>query len=308
VGRFFAQRLTHLLGVLVAVSVLVFLLIHLSGDPIRLLTPLDAKPEDIERVRRLYGLDRSIPAQYWDFLRRAVRGDLGESFRFQQPAMTLVLQRLPATALLALAAVGVTIAAGIPLGVWIGSRAGSAADWVVSLATFICVSLPSFWLGVLLILLFADRLRLLPSSGFESARYLVLPALTLSVYTTGLITRLVRADVNAVLKQDFVRTARAKGLNERAVLGRHALRNAMISTVTVLGLQLGNLLGGSVVVEAVFAWPGVGWLMLQGIQTRDLPLVRAVVLVVGTAFVLINLVVDMLYLYLDPRIRYDYGG
>jgi len=308
VGRFFAQRVSHLLGVLVAVSVLVFLLIHLSGDPIRLLTPLDAKPEDIERVRRLYGLDRSIPAQYWDFLRRAVRGDLGESFRFQQPAMTLVLQRLPATALLALAAVGVTITVGIPLGVWIGSRAGSVADWIVSLVTFVFVSLPSFWLGVLLILLFADRLRLLPSSGFESSWHIVLPALTLSVYTTGLITRLVRADVHAVLKQDFVRTARAKGLNERAVLGRHALRNAMISTVTVLGLQLGNLLGGSVVVEAVFAWPGVGWLMLQGIQTRDLPLVRAVVLVVGAAFVLINLVVDMLYLYLDPRIRYDRGG
>lgn len=307
-GRFFAQRVSHLLGVLVAVSVLVFLLIHLSGDPIRLLTPLDAKPEDIERVRRLYGLDRSIPAQYWDFLRRAVRGDLGESFRFQQPAMTLVLQRLPATALLALAAVGVTITVGIPLGVWIGSRAGSVADWIVSLVTFVFVSLPSFWLGVLLILLFADRLRLLPSSGFESSWHIVLPALTLSVYTTGLITRLVRADVHAVLKQDFVRTARAKGLNERAVLGRHALRNAMISTVTVLGLQLGNLLGGSVVVEAVFAWPGVGWLMLQGIQTRDLPLVRAVVLVVGAAFVLINLVVDMLYLYLDPRIRYDRGG
>ncbi len=307
-GPFLAQRLSHLIGVLLAVSVLVFLLIHLSGDPIRLLTPLDAKPEDIERVRRLYGLDKPIAVQYWDFLRRAVRGDLGESFRFQQPALALVLQRLPATALLALVTVGITIAAGIPLGVWIGSRAGSAADWIVSLATFIFISLPSFWLGVLLILLFADRLRLLPASGFDSWANLVLPGLTLSLYTTGLITRLVRADVNAVLKQDFVRTARAKGLGERTVLGRHALRNAMISTVTVLGLQVGNLLGGSVVVEAVFAWPGVGWLMLQGIQTRDLPLVRAVVLVVGTAFVLINLLVDLLYLYLDPRIRYDHGG
>ncbi len=307
-GPFLAQRLSHLIGVLLAVSILVFLLIHLSGDPIRLLTPLDAKPEDIERVRRLYGLDKPLPAQYWEFLRRAVRGDLGESFRFQQPALALVLQRLPATALLALVTVGITIAAGIPLGVWIGSRAGSAADWVVSLATFVFISLPSFWLGVLFILLFADRLRLLPSSGFDSWAHIVLPALTLSVYTTGLITRLVRADVHAVLKQDFVRTARAKGLGEWTVLGRHALRNAMISTVTVLGLQLGNLLGGSVVVEAVFAWPGVGWLMLQGIQTRDLPLVRAVVMVVGAAFVLINLLVDLLYLYLDPRIRYDHGG
>lgn len=306
-GRFLVQRLVHLIWVLLAVSILVFLLIHLSGDPIRLLTPLDAKPEDIERVRRLYGLDKPIPAQYWDFVRRALRGDLGESFRYQRPALELVLQRLPSTAMLALVTITVTAIVGIPVGVWIGSRVGSLADWAVSLATFVGISLPSFWLGVLLILLFADRLRLLPSSGFESWQYLILPAATLSVYTTGLITRLVRADVVHVLRQDFIRTARAKGLGEPLVLGRHALRNAMISTVTVLGLQLGNLLGGSVVVEAVFAWPGVGWLMLQGIQTRDLPLVRAVVLVVGTAFVVINLAVDLLYLYLDPRIRYDHG-
>lgn len=305
--RFLAQRLWHLAWVLLAVSVLVFLLIHLSGDPVRLLTPLDATPEDVARVRRLYGLDRPIPLQYWDFVRRALRGDLGESFRYQRPALELVLQRLPATALLAVTTLAVTIAVGIPLGLWIGARAGSAADWGVSLATFLGISLPSFWLGVLLILLFADRLRVLPASGFDSWRHLVLPAATLSVYTTGLITRLVRADVRAVLRQDYIRTARAKGLAEPVVLRRHALRNALLSTVTVLGLQLGNLLGGSVVVEAVFAWPGVGWLMLQGIQTRDLPLVRAVVLVVGTAFVLINLIVDLLYLSLDPRIRYDDG-
>jgi ABC-type dipeptide/oligopeptide/nickel transport system permease component len=306
--RFLVQRLAHLAWVLAAVSVLVFLLIHLSGDPIRLLTPLDAKPEDVERVRRLYGLDQPLPVQYLNFVRNAARGDLGESFRFGRPALGLVLHRLPATALLALTTIALTVAVGIPIGLWAGSRAGGAADWIVSLITFVCISLPSFWLGVLMILLFADRLRLLPASGFDSWRHLVLPAATLAVYTTALITRLVRADIIQVLRQDFIRTARAKGVTGRAVLGHHALRNALISTVTVLGLQLGNLLGGSVVIEAVFAWPGVGWLMLQGIQTRDLPVVRAVVLVVGTAFVVINLVVDFLYLYLDPRIRYDHGG
>ncbi len=306
--RFLLQRLVHLAWVVLAISILVFVLIHLSGDPIRLLTPLDARPEDIERVRRLYGLDRPLVLQYVDFLGRAVRGDLGESFRFGQPAMPLVLQRLPATALLAASTVAVTIAVGIPLGAWSGARAGSTADWAVSVGTFAGISLPSFWLGVLLILLFADRLRLLPASGFDGPAHLVLPVATLSVYTTGLIVRMVRADVIAVLGQEFVRTARAKGLPEGAVLGRHVVRNALLSTVTVLGLQLGSLLGGSVVVEAVFAWPGVGWLMLQAIQTRDLPLVRAVVLVVGTAFVLINLVVDLLYVALDPRIRYDHGG
>jgi ABC-type dipeptide/oligopeptide/nickel transport system permease component len=308
VGRFLVQRLVHLVWVLLAVSILVFLLVHLSGDPIRLLTPLDAKPEDVERVRRLYGLDQPLVVQYLRFVQGALRGDLGDSFRYQRPAFELVMQRLPATALLAVVTLGLTITVGIPLGLWIGARVGQTVDWLVSLITFVCISLPSFWLGVLLILLFADRLRWLPSSGFESAVHLVLPTLTLSVYTSGLITRLVRADVSDVLRQDFIRTARAKGLGERVVLGHHALRNALISTVTVLGLQLGNLLGGSVVVETVFAWPGVGWLMLQGIQTRDLPVVRAVVLVVGTAFVLINLVVDMLYLYLDPRIRYDHAS
>lgn len=306
-GRFLVQRLVHLVWVLLAVSILVFLLIHMSGDPIRLLTPLDAKPEDVERVRALYGLDQPLAVQYLRFVQGALRGDLGESFRYQRPAFELVMQRLPATVLLALVTLGLTITIGIPVGLWMGARAGHAADWVISLVTFVFISLPSFWLGVLLILLFADRLRVLPASGFESPAHLVLPCLTLSVYTSGLITRLVRADVAEVLRQDFIRTARAKGVGERTVLSHHALRNALISTVTVLGLQLGNLLGGSVVVESVFAWPGVGWLMLQGIQTRDLPLVRAVVLVVGTAFVLINLVVDMLYLYLDPRIRYDHS-
>jgi ABC-type dipeptide/oligopeptide/nickel transport system permease component len=307
VGRFVLQRLGHLVWVLLAVSVLVFLLIHLSGDPIRLLTPLDARPEDVERVRRLYGLDRPLIAQYLEFLKRAGRGDLGESFRFQRPAFELVSQRLPATAVLAAVTIALTIAIGLPLGLLAGARPGRAADWLVSIATFVGISLPSFWLGVLFILLFADRLRWLPASGFDGWPSVVLPSLTLAVSTTGLIIRLIRTDIQEALRQDFIQTARAKGLAEWTVLVRHGLRNALVSTVTVLGLQLGNLLGGSVVVETVFAWPGVGWLMLQGIQTRDLPVVRAVVLVVGTLFVLINLLVDLLYLALDPRIRYDHG-
>jgi peptide/nickel transport system permease protein len=308
VGRFLIHRLVHLAWVLLAVSVLVFLLVHLSGDPIRLLTPLDARPEDVERVRRLYGLDRPLHQQYVAFVWRALHGDLGESYRFQQPAAVLVLQRLPTTALLAVSAVAVTVAVGLPVGVWSGARADTPVDWMVSVATFALISIPSFWLGILLILLFADRWRLLPASGVGSPAHLVLPAVTLAVYTTALVIRIVRAEVVDVLREDFIRTARAKGLAERTVLVRHGLRNALLSTVTVLGLQLGNLLGGSVVVEAVFAWPGVGWLMLQGIQTRDLPLVRAVVLVVGCVFVVLNLVVDLLYLVLDPRIRYDHGG
>jgi len=291
--------------VLLAVSLLVFLLIYLSGDPATLLAPLDASPADVARIRQLYGLDQPLVIQYIQFVGNALRGDLGESFRYKQPALGLVLEKLPATLQLALFALGLTILIGIPLGIWAGTHARGAVDWILSVITFIGISIPSFWLGILLILTFADKLRWLPSSGSGSWQQLLMPGFTLALYSIGLISRLVRSTLLDVLSQDYIRTAHAKGLAERVVLYRHALRNTMIPTVTVLGLQLGGLLGGSVVVESVFAWPGVGWLMLQGIQTRDLPLVRAVVLVVGIGFVLINLAVDLLYTLLDPRIRHE---
>ncbi len=300
---YLVRRAQHLLWVLLAVSLLVFLLIYLSGDPATLLAPLDASPEDVARIKQLYGLDQPIWRQYLNFLRDAAQGDLGDSLRYKEPAFGLVLEKLPATIQLALFALSLTIVIGIPLGVWAGARANSVADWVISLLTFVGISIPAFWLGILLILTFADRLRWLPSSGDGSWRHLLMPGFTLAIASIGLVSRLVRATLIEVLAQDYIRTARAKGLAATSVLYRHALRNTMIPTVTVLGLQLGGLLGGSVVVESVFAWPGVGWLMLQGIQNRDLPLVRAVVLVVGIGFVLINLVVDLLYSYLDPRIR-----
>lgn len=304
-SNYFLERLQHLFWVLLAVSILVFLLVYLSGDPIRLLAPLDAKPEDVERVRILYGLDKPLPVQYWNFLVKAVQGDMGDSFRYNQPALKMVMDKLPATLRLALFSLTLTILAGIPLGLWAGSRPNSAVDWVISMLTFVGISIPSFWLGIMLILIFADRLRWLPPSGDASFVNILMPGLTLSIYSIGLVSRLVRSTLIDVMQRDYIRTARAKGLREHIVLYRHALRNTMIPTVTVLGLQLGALLGGSVVVESVFAWPGIGWLMLQGIQNHDLPLVRAVVMVIGLGFVLINLIVDLLYSRLDPRIRYD---
>jgi peptide/nickel transport system permease protein len=304
-SQYFLHRLQHLFWVLLAVSILVFLLVYLSGDPISLLAPLDAKPEDVERIRALYGLDQPLIVQYWNFLLKAVQGDMGDSFRYNQPALEMVMDKLPATIRLALFSLVLTMLVGIPLGLWAGSRPNSAVDWFVSIITFIGISIPSFWLGIVLILVFADKLRWLPPSGDASFQNILMPGFTLSLYSIGLLSRLVRSTLIDVMQRDYIRTARAKGLRERIVLYRHALRNTMIPTVTVLGLQLGALLGGSVVVESVFAWPGVGWLMLQGIQNRDLPLVRAVVLVIGLGFVLINLVVDLLYSRLDPRIRYD---
>ena len=304
-SNYLLRRLQHLFWVLLTVSILVFLLIYLSGDPVRLLAPLDAKPEDVERIRVLYGLDKPLIVQYWNFVINALQGDMGDSFRYDQPALDMVMDKLPATIRLALFSLTLTIVIGIPLGLWAGSRPNGVVDWMVSILTFIGISIPSFWLGIMFILLFADKLRWLPSSGDATWRHMLMPGITLSIYSIGLVSRLVRSTLIDVMQRDYIRTARAKGLREQIVLYRHALRNTMIPTVTVLGLQLGALLGGSVVVESVFAWPGVGWLMLQGIQNRDLPLVRAVVLVIGLGFVLINLVVDILYSRLDPRIRYD---
>ena len=270
-SHYLLNRLQHLFWVLLAVSILVFLLVYLSGDPIRLFAPLDAKPEDVERVRILYGLDQPLVVQYWNFLVKAVQGDMGDSFRYDQPALKMVMDKLPATIRLALFSLTLTILLGIPLGLWAGSHPNGVVDWVVSLITFVGISIPSFWLGILLILVFADKLRVLPPSGDASWRHILMPGITLSVYSIGLVSRLVRSTLIDIMQRDYIRTARAKGLREHIVLYRHALRNTMIPTVTVLGLQLGALLGGSVVVESVFAWPGVGWLMLQGIQNHDLP-------------------------------------
>ena len=301
--RFIAGRLQHLVLVVFAITVLSFLLIYLSGDPLALLLPIDTRPGDRERIAAIFGLDQPIWRQYLSFAAGAARGDLGASFHYNRDALGMVLGRLPATISLALAAMTLAVIVAVPLGIAMAARADSLFDWVASIFTFLGISLPGFWLGIMLILLFTDHLRWLPPSGRGTWQHMVLPAVTLAMFPLGLLVRLVRATVLETLRQDYVRTARAKGLAERVVLYRHALRSAMIPLVTVMGLQLGNLLGGSLVIESVFAWPGVGWLLLQGIGFRDIPLVRAVVLVIGVAFVLINFTVDLLYGWLDPRIR-----
>jgi ABC-type dipeptide/oligopeptide/nickel transport system permease component len=299
------RRLGHSILVLLAISLLVFLLVHLTGDPVRVLAPLDASEKDMQNIREQYGLDRPLPVQYLDFLVNAVQGDLGKSFKYRRPALPLVLRRFPATGQIAVTSLCMSIVIGVPFGIITAVRQDSFADYVVSLFSLVSISIPSFWLGMMLIMLFADQLRWLPASGRSGFLSSILPSISLAMYSIGLLVRLVRSNMNDVLGETYIQVARAKGLGERIVLYKHALRNCMLPVVTVLGLQLGSLLGGSVVVESVFAWPGVGWLMLQGIMSRDLPLVRTVVLIVGLAFLLINLLVDVLYVYLDPRVRYS---
>jgi len=303
VSGYLLQRAWGAVLVLFAVSLLSFVLIFLSGDPVAVLVPLNARAEDMANIRRQYSLDQPIPVQYVLFLERVAQGDLGESFRYRTPALGLVLGRLPTTLLLAAASVVVSTLISVPLGVLSATRRGGVADAIATAGSLLAISMPSFWLGVILILLFAGALRVLPASGAGTWQQLILPTITISAFSIGLLTRLVRRAVGDTLRQPFVTTARAKGLDEPTIAWRHVVRNSAIAIVTVMGLQFGALVGGSVVVETVFAWPGVGWLMIQAIEARDLPVIRAAVLVLAVFIVTINLVVDVLYTLLDPRIR-----
>ena len=300
---YLVRRLWQALLVLLAVSILSFVLIFLSGDPVAALIPLNARQEDVDNIRRQYHLDRPIVVQYLLFLRDAAAGDMGESFRYRGDALALVLGRLPNTILLACASMLVSMLISIPLGILAATYKGRLPDAASSLLGLLLISMPSFWLGVMLILVFAGALRLLPASGSGTWQHLVLPTVTISAFATGLLIRLVRSSVADTLRQAYVTTARSKGLTERAIAWTHVLRNSAIPVVTVMGLQFGALLGGSVVVETVFAWPGVGWLMIQSIESRDLPVIRAAVLILALFIVSINLAVDVLYTLLDPRIK-----
>lgn len=302
--RFILRRLLFAVLVLVAVSFLSFVLVYLSGDPVRSMAGLDSNEEHLARIRKIYGLDRPLAQQYFFFVRRALQGDLGWSFRYRMEVLPLVMKKFGVTMQLAAVSLLFSIIVAIPLGILSAIRRDTLADNLAMLFSLAGVSTPGFWLGIILILIFADQFRLLPSSGHEGLQSFILPALTLSGYSIGMMTRLMRRSMLEEMKKGYVVTAHAKGLAEWAVYTRHALRNALIPTVTVAGLQFGDMLGGSIVVETVFAWPGVGFLLIQAFQTNDLPVIRAVVLVVGSAFVFINLLVDILYTFLDPRIRY----
>lgn len=284
-------------------SIIAFALTHLSGDPAALLLPPSATLEDIAVFRHASGLDRPLPLQYLDFLAHAVRGDFGRSIRYGEPALQLVLDRLPATIELSLAALLLALVVAVPLGIVAAVRRGSAVDQVGLLLSLVGQAFPVFWLGIVLIMLFAESLRWLPASGRGDLAHLVLPAVALALYTIAIVARLLRSSLIDVLSADFIRTARGKGLAERTILMVHALKNASLPVVTVIGLQVGTLLGGAVVTEEVFAYPGMGRLALQAIANRDFAVVQAFVVVMAVLITAINLGVDLLYARLDPRVR-----
>jgi peptide/nickel transport system permease protein len=303
--KYAIRRLGHAILVLLAVTILVFLLVYLSGDPARALSPIDATEEDVENLRRQLGLDQPLYIQYSRFVQDALHGDLGYSYKYRTPAMSMALQRLPATLILALASTIITVVISLTLGVFVASLRDSLFELLLNILCLLTISTPTFWLGLLLILVFAEYLRWLPASGRGGLQNLILPAVTLSAYSVGLTTQMVSATTRTQLDKAYVVTARSKGLQEQSVYSRHILKNMLIPVVTVLGLQVGSFFAGTIIVETVFAWPGIGWLMMQAISSRDLPLIRAVVLIIGVLFIVINLVVDLSYCYLDPRIKYE---
>jgi peptide/nickel transport system permease protein len=301
---FLLARLAQSIVVILGVLFLVFIILQLTGDPARLMLSPQATLEDIERVRRQMGFDRPLPEQFLRFLGGAVRGDFGRSLRYtDQPALAIVVERFPATVELALATLAWSMPVALVLGLASAVRRASVSESVAMTTALLGQSMPSFWLGLMLILVFSVNLGLLPSSGRGTLSHLVLPALTLGGFFMARLTRLVRSGLLDVLGQDYVRTARAKGLAERIVVARHAFKNAAIPIVTILGLDVGTLLGGAVITETVFAWPGIGRLAIEAIAVRDFPVVQADVFFIALTFVAINLVVDVLYTWLDPRVR-----
>jgi ABC-type dipeptide/oligopeptide/nickel transport system permease component len=300
---FLARRLLQSLLVLLGVSFVVFGILYLTGDPALVLLPPDATPEDVQKFRESMGFNDPFFVQYGRFLAGALQGNFGKSIRHDESAFRLVVERMPATFELAGAALVIALGLAIPAGIVSAARRNTVLDYVSTVVALLGQSMPTFWLGIMLILLFSVRLNLLPSSGRGTLQHLLLPAVTLGLFTTARIMRLTRSGMLEVLSQDYIRTARAKGVSGPPVVWKHAFKNAAIPIVTIVGIELGTLLGGSVITETIFAWPGVGRLSVQAIYNRDYPVVQAAVFLLASTFVLVNLVVDLLYTYLDPRIR-----
>ncbi len=300
------RRLLWTIPVLLGVTLLVFVILALvPGDAASLLAGTDATGQDIEGIRRTLGLDRPLPVQYAAFVAGAVQGDLGRSFRTKRPVVDEICDRLGPTVELAAAALLFALAVGFFVGIVSAVRQYSLIDYAATVLALIGVSMPIFWLGLLLMLFFSVQLGWLPTTGNGTPQQLVLPAITLGSASAAIIARMTRSSLLEVLRQEYIQTARAKGLHERAVILRHALRNAMIPTVTAVGLQFGYLLGGSVLTETVFARAGLGTLLVDAIRARDYPVVQGTILLLAAAFVLVNLAVDLSYAWLDPRIRYE---
>lgn len=300
----FLRRLVLLVPTILGVVTLIFFLIHfIPGDPVELMLGETASRADLQRLRADLGLDRPVSEQFGRFLSGLLQGDLGDSFFYRRPVAEVILEKLPATLELAASAMVLAVLLALPLGIAAAVRKDSLTDRSAMLASLIGISMPNFWLGPLLIILFSIKLGWLPVSGREGVASIILPALTLGTSLAALLSRMTRSAMLDVLGEDYLRTARAKGLSERVVIVKHALRNALLPVLTIVGLQFGALLSGAVITENVFAWPGLGTLLIQAINTRDYPLVQGCVLVISLGYVAANFLTDLLYSFSDPRVK-----
>jgi ABC-type dipeptide/oligopeptide/nickel transport system permease component len=304
--RYVSVRLLLALPALWLILTMVFLLAHIvPGDPVQQILGEGARAEDLQQLRHALGLDLPMPVQYGRYMVGVIHGNLGESFRFQQPVARVVLGHYPATLELAIVALLVCAAIGIPAGTLAAHRRGQASDRAIGVFTLLGLSVPNFALGPVLILIFSVIFGWLPVSGRGGISHLILPAITLGAALAAILTRMVRTSVMEELSSDYVRTARAKGLPESAVLFRHAFRNALIPILTILGLQFGTLLAGTIVTETIFSWPGIGRLAVQAIEARDYPLLQGCILLIAVSYVLVNLLTDLVYVFVDPRMRFE---
>ncbi len=306
--KYIFKRLLLLIPVLLGVTFIVFTIMSFTpGDPAQLILGENAPPEAIEELRAEMGLDDPFLVQYFRFVGNALRGDFGRSYRTKRPVFAEIFARFPNTLVLTVVAVAIAVAIGIPVGIISATKQYSLMDSISMIGALLGVSMPNFWLGSMLILGFAVGLGWLPFAGFEGASSIILPAITLGTGAAAIITRMTRSSMLEVIRQDYIRTARAKGVAEKKVINKHALKNALIPVITVVGLQFGYLLGGAVLTETVFSWPGVGRLLVEAIRQKDTPTVLASVVFMATTFSFVNLLVDILYAYVDPRIRSQYS-
>jgi peptide/nickel transport system permease protein len=301
--RYALRQLVQLAVVIVGISMLAFAILHVIGDPVTLLLPQNAGKEEYARYYKLLGLDQPVYVQYWKFASRAVQGDFGKSWYTDTPAFKLVMERMPPTLYLSFAGLGMALLISLPLGILAALKRHSLVDNLCTIVAVAGQAMPLFWLGIMLIIIFAVRLKMLPASGYGTWQHFLMPAFTLGAFLAPITMRLVRSGVIEVMSTDYIKTARAKGVAEWMVVTKHAFRNACIPVITVLGLQFGQLLGGAVVTETVFAWPGVATLTVDSIRNQDFPVVQCAVVLLALIIVSINFVVDMVVGYIDPRIR-----
>lgn len=302
-GKYMRRRLLQGIPVLLIVTVVVFFMVHLSGDPTSMMLPQDATQEARENLREALGLNRPLHVQYWIFIKGLFQGDFGISHKYNAPALPIVLERIPASLELCAVSIVLSVVIAIPLGVWAARAHGTPFDSLVNALAVLGQAMPSFWIGIMLILLLGVKWTLLPVSGRGSMAQLIMPSVTLAIGTSAQIIPLVRSSMLEIVHEDYIRTARSKGLSERTVIYRHAFKNALVPVITMVALQIPALFGGALITETIFAWPGLGQLMVTGVTNHDMAIVQACILMITFITIVVNLCADMLYCLIDPRIR-----